>query len=128
MFQGAGIGPFERALSGNSDWVTYAVNPDWTLEEIGRDTKHYTVASDLKQVGVDEFNLAWEQMIRNKAKTTPTPALATTRSIGIPNGPAAIPAAINRPQSADCQAPTRPEANSPSRTRPTFTAAKYPAS
>ena len=43
--------------------------------------------------------------------------LATTRSIGIPNGPAAIPAAVNRPQSAACQAATRPEAKSPSKIR-----------
>jgi hypothetical protein len=73
MFQGAGVGPFERALSGNSDWVTYEVGPDWQeLTEVGRDTKRYTVSDDLKQVGVDEWNLAWEQMIRNKLKFSVT--------------------------------------------------------
>lgn len=72
MFEGAAFSPWGRAVSGNADWVTYVVGDNWkTLEEVDRITKIYTVR-DPKQIGLDEFNVAWEQMIQNRFKLSVT--------------------------------------------------------
>ena len=72
-YEGAAVGPFERALSGNADWVTYEVGDNWkTLTESDRIHRIYKVSSDVKQIGLDEYNVAWEQMIQNKFKVSVT--------------------------------------------------------
>ena len=63
-------------------------------------------------------------MIRKTAKTAPTPALARTRSAGIPKAPTAIPAAESKPARAATRADALSEASNPSGTRTGTAAAK----
>ena len=75
MFEGANFAPFERAVSGASDWVTYEVGPNWkTLTEIDRSPQFgkYSVDPNIKQVGMDEINGSFEQMLRPNVKLTVT--------------------------------------------------------
>ncbi len=75
MFEGANFSPFERAVSGATDWVTYEVSPNWaTLTEIDRSPSFgkYRVDPDIKQLGLDDFNASWEQMLTPVIKMSMT--------------------------------------------------------
>jgi hypothetical protein len=75
MYEGANFSPFERAVSGIGDFVTYDVGPGYkTLTETDRvsGASKYKVDPNIKQVGLDEFNGAWEQQLRPDAKITVT--------------------------------------------------------
>ncbi len=51
------------------------MNPDWTLGDIAYSipgASKYTVASNIKQPKVDEWNIAWEQQFLKQFKFTVT--------------------------------------------------------
>jgi hypothetical protein len=75
MYEGANVTPFERAVTGIGDYVTYDVGPGWrTLTEIDRvsGASKYRVDPNIKQTGLDEFNAAFEQQLRTDTKFTMT--------------------------------------------------------
>ncbi len=75
MYEGANFSPFERAVSGIGDFVTYSVGPNYSsLTEINRvsGASKYTVDPNIKQVGLDEFNGAFEQQLRPEVKFVAT--------------------------------------------------------
>ena len=75
MYEGANVTPFERAVTGIGDYVIYEVGPNWKgLTEIDRisGASKYRVDPDIKQVGLDEVNAAWEQQLRPDMKFTAT--------------------------------------------------------
>jgi hypothetical protein len=75
MYEGANFSPFERAVGGIGDFVTYDVGPNYkTLTEIDRvsGASKYRVDPNIKQVGLDEFNAAWEQQLGPEVKFTAT--------------------------------------------------------
>lgn len=75
MYEGANFSPFERAVSGIGDTVTYDVGPGYkTLTETDRvsGASKYKVDPNTKQVGLDELNGAWEQQLRPDTKITVT--------------------------------------------------------
>src|SRR4051812_12832494 len=75
LYEGANFSPFERAVSGIGDFVTYDVGPGYkTLTESGRvpGASKYTVDPNIKQVGLDEFQGAFEQQLRTNVKFTAT--------------------------------------------------------
>ena len=67
------------------------------------------------------------QMIRNTAKTKPTPALARTIDGGIPKTPTAIIDEVKRPSKAASHAEAFPEASNPKSTSTGTAAAKVEA-
>jgi hypothetical protein len=75
MYEGANFSPFERSVSGIGDFVTYDVGPGYkTLTEIDRvsGASKYRVDPNIKQVGLDEFNAAFEQQLRPEVKFVAT--------------------------------------------------------
>jgi len=75
LYEGANFSPFERAVSGIGDFVTYSVGAGYkTLTEIDRvsGASKYTVDPNIKQVGLDEFQGAFEQQLATNMKFTAT--------------------------------------------------------
>jgi len=75
LYEGANFSPFERSVSGIGDFVTYEVGAGYkTLTEIDRvsGASKYTVDPNIKQVGLDEFQGAFEQQLRTNMKFTAT--------------------------------------------------------
>ena len=73
--EGANARPFEQAVSGTDDFVTYRVGPGYaTFTEIDRVSgiSKYTVGGQINQVGLDQIGAAWEQQLRPDTKITAT--------------------------------------------------------
>jgi hypothetical protein len=64
-YEGAGFAPYELAVPGRADYVSYFVHPGDVLEEFDRiPSLVYGISSDIKHMRVDEFNVAFEQQLR----------------------------------------------------------------
>jgi hypothetical protein len=75
LYEGANAKPFEDAVSGAGDRVTYEVGPGYgTLTETDRvsGVSKFTVDHNINQVGLDEVITAWEQQLRSDTKLTAT--------------------------------------------------------
>jgi hypothetical protein len=75
LYDGATQYSWNWAAPGASDYVTYAVGPNWgSLTEIDRSPAEskYTVADKIKHPRVDEYNIAWEQQFGRTFKFTST--------------------------------------------------------
>jgi Carboxypeptidase regulatory-like domain len=75
LYEGANAKPFEQAVSGTGDRVTYEVGPAYsTLTEVDRvvGVSKFTVDHDIAQAGLDEFNMSWEQQLRSDTKISAT--------------------------------------------------------
>ncbi len=75
LYEGANFSPFERSVSGIGDFITYDVGPGYkTLTENDRvsGASKYRVDPNIKQVGLDEFQGAFEQQLAPAIKFTAT--------------------------------------------------------
>jgi hypothetical protein len=70
-YEGASFNPWQRAVPGRSDYITYEVLPNGTLVEIDRIPELiYKIDPDITHLSLDEFNASFEQQIRRDMKFT----------------------------------------------------------
>jgi carboxypeptidase family protein len=64
-YEAANFAPFELAVPGRNDFVTYVVHPGDVLEEVDRTPGQvYGVDSTMKHMRVDEFTVGFEHQLR----------------------------------------------------------------
>ena len=83
MYEGANVTPFEQAVTGIGDYVTYEVGPGYrTLTETDRvsGASKYRVDPNINQVGLDEFIASWEQQLRERYEIYGRPGSTATTS------------------------------------------------
>lgn len=68
-YEGATFAPFELAVPGRSDYVSYFVSPGDALEEFDRiPSLVYGIDPNIKHMRVDEFTVGFEQQLRRDTR------------------------------------------------------------
>jgi hypothetical protein len=72
-YEGASINPWQRGVEGFTDYVSYEVDSRGNLHEFDRYTYPvYGVDSNMDHLGLDEFNLAFEQQLSRHMRASAT--------------------------------------------------------